>query len=70
MAGGLDKANHCEAGIFRDSVTKKSYGYQTGQRITEITLFREQGIVNDVLGTIRLSDNIMTKAADESVTLT
>ena len=67
VAGGLDEANHCEAGTFRDSITKKSYGYQTGQRITEITLFREQGIVNDVLGTIRLSDNIMTKAADESV---
>ena len=37
------------------------------QRIREITLFREQGLVNDVLGMIRLSDNIMTNAADESV---
>ena len=67
LAGGLDEANYCEAGTFRDSVTKKSYGYQTGQRITEITLFREQGIVNNVLGTIWLSDNIMRKVVDESV---
>ena len=70
LAGGLDEASHCEAAKQEPSatqVTKKSYGYQTGQRITEITLFREQGIVNGVLRTIRLSDNIMTKAVDKSV---
>ena len=39
LAGRLDDTSHCEAGTFSYSVTKKSYGYQTAQRITEITLF-------------------------------
>ena len=30
-------------------------------------LFNKQGLVNDVLGTVRLTDNIMAKVGDESV---
>ena len=33
----------------------------------EVTLFREQGQVHDIEGTIKLTDNIITKVADESV---
>ena len=29
------------------------------QRLVEISLFNEQGLMNDVLGTVRLTDNIM-----------
>ena len=32
-----------------------------------MTLFREQGQVHDIEGTIKLTDNIITKVADESV---
>ena len=42
-------------------------GYQVAQRLVEILLFNKQGLVNDVLGTVRLTDNIMAKVGDESV---
>ena len=36
-------------------------------RVVEVTLFREQGQVQDIEGTIKLTDTIITKVADESV---
>ena len=33
----------------------------------EVTLFREQVQIHDIEGTIKLTDNIITKVADESV---
>ena len=35
--------------------------------MVEVTLFREQGQVHDIEGTIKLTDNIITKVADKSV---
>ena len=67
LAGGLDDANTCEVGQFQDAKTKKTYGYQVASRVVEVTLFREQGQVHDIEGTIKLTDNIITKVPDESV---
>ena len=35
--------------------------------MVEVTLFRDQGQIHDIEGTIKLTDNIITKVADESV---
>ena len=67
LAGGLDDSNNCEVGQFKNAKTRKTYGYQVASRVVEITLFREQGQVHDIEGTIKLTDNIITKVADESV---
>ena len=42
------------------------YKYQVAQRIVEISLIQEMGLVNNVLGTIWLSDDIIAKVGDES----
>ena len=67
LTGGLDDSGNCEVGQFHDTGSRKTLGYQVAQRIVEILLFNEQGLVNDVLGTVRLTDNIMAKVGDESV---
>ena len=67
LAGSLDDSNNCEVGQFQDAKTRKTYGYQVASRVVEVTLFREQGQVHDIEGTIKLTDNIITKVADESV---
>ena len=59
LTGGLDDSGNCEVGQFHDTGSRKTLGYQVAQRIVEILLFNEQGLVNDVLGTVRLTDNIM-----------
>ena len=40
---------------------------QEKQRRVHISFFNEQGLMNDVLGTVRLTDIIMVKVGDESV---
>ena len=35
--------------------------------MVEVTLFRDQGQIHNTEGTIKLTDNIITKVADESV---
>ena len=67
LAGGLDDSNNCEVRQFQDAKTKKTFGYQVASRVVEVTLFCEQGQVHDIEGTIKLTDNIITKVADESV---
>ena len=67
LAGGLDDSGKCEVGQFQDVKTKKTYGYQVPSRGVEVTLSREQGQVHDIEGTIKLTDNIITKVADETV---
>ena len=67
LTGGLDDSGNCKVGQFHDTSSRKSLGYQVAQRLVEISLFNEQGLVNDVLGTVRLTDNIMAKVGDESV---
>ena len=67
LAGGLDDSNNCEVGQFKDAKSRKTYGYQVASRVVEVTLFCEQGQVHDIEGTIKLTDNIITKVADESV---
>ena len=67
LAGSLDDSNNCKVRQFQDTKTKKTYGYQVASSVVEVTLFREQGQVHDIEGTIKLTDNIITKVADESV---
>ena len=67
LAGGLDDSSNYEVGQFQDAKTKKTFGYQVASRVVEVTLFREQGQVHDIEGTIKLTDNIITKVADESL---
>ena len=67
LAGGLDDSSNYEVGQFQDAKTKKTFGYQVASRVVEVTLFCEQGQVHDIEGTIKLTDNIITKVADESV---
>ena len=67
LAGGLDDSGKCEVGQFQDVKTKKTDGYQVPSRGVEVTLSREQGQVHDIEGTIKLTDNIITKVADETV---
>ena len=67
LAGGLDDANNCEVRQFQDAKTRKTYGNQVASRVVEVTLFCEQGQIHDIEGTIKLTDNIFTKEADESV---
>ena len=52
---------------FRMLEQEKTYRYQVVSRAVEVTLFREQGQTHDIEGTIKLTDNIITKVADESV---
>ena len=67
LAGGLDDSNNCEVGQFQDAKTSKTYSYQVASRVVEVTLFLEQGQIQDIKGTIKLTDNIITKVADKSV---
>ena len=67
LAGGLDDSNNCKVGQFKDAKTSKTYGYQVASKVVEVTLFHEQGQVHDIEGTIKLTNNIITKVADESV---
>ena len=67
LAGGLDNSNNCKVGQFKDAKTRKTYGYQVASKVVEVTLFGEQGQVHDIEGTIKLTNNIITKVADESV---
>ena len=67
LAGGLDDAGNWEVGQFQDARTKKTYGYQVASPVIEVTLFREQGQVHDIVGTIKLTNKIITKVADKSM---
>ena len=67
LAGGLDDSGNFEVGQFQDAKTRKTYCYQVASRVVEVTLFRKQGQTHDIEGTIKLTDNIITKVADESV---
>ena len=67
LAGGLDDSNNCEVRQFQDARTRKTYRYQVVSRVVEVTLFHEQGQIHDIEGTIKLTDNIITKVADKSV---
>ena len=60
--GGLDDSGNCEVGQFYDTGSRKTLGYQVAQRLIEILLFNKQGLVNNVLGTVRLTNNIMAKS--------
>ena len=66
LAGGLDDSGNFEVGQFQDAKMRKTYGYQVASRVVEVTLFREQGQTHDIEGTIKLTDNIITKVAYES----
>ena len=67
LTGGLDDSGNCEVGQFNDTSLRKTLGDQVAQKLVEISLFNKQGLVNDILGTVRLTDNIMAKVGDESV---
>ena len=67
LTGGLNDSGNCEVSQFHDTSSRKNLGYQVAQRLVEISLFNKQELVNDVLGTVRLTDYIMAKVGDESV---
>ena len=58
LASGLDDSGSWEVGQFPDTSSRKTLGYQVAQRLVEISLFNKQGLVNDILVTVRLTDNI------------
>ena len=67
MAGGLDDGHNCEVGIVYDSKTGARYGGQVAQSVLEVSLFEETGFVNELSGEIRLSDGIVARVTDRSV---
>ena len=50
LTGDLDDSSHCSVGTHEAG--GKKLGYQTAQRVLEISLFVEQGKINDAAGTI------------------
>ena len=65
LTGDLDDSSHCSVGTH--SFDGKKLGYQAAQRVLEISLFTEQGEINDAAGTIKLPDGLLAKYKDETV---
>ena len=65
LTGDLDDSSHCSVGTHESG--GKKLGYQTAQRVLEISLFVEQGEINDAAGTIKLPDGLLARYKDETV---
>jgi hypothetical protein len=65
LTGDLDDSSACTVGT-HDAGGKK-LGYQTAQRVLEVSLFMEQGEINDAAGTIKLPDGLLARYKDETV---
>ena len=65
LTGDLDDSAQCSVGTHEAG--GKKLGYQTAQRVLEISLFIEQGKINDAAGTIKLPDGHLARYKDETV---
>ena len=65
LTGDLDDSSHCSVGTH--AVGDKKLGNQAAQRVLEISLFTEQGEIDDAAGTIKLPDGLLAKYKDETV---
>jgi hypothetical protein len=65
LTGDLDDSSACSVGVHE--VGGKKLGHQTAQRVLEVSLFIEQGEINDAAGTIKLPAGLLARYKDETV---
>ena len=65
LTGDLNDSSHCFVGTHEAGGQK--LGYQTAQRVLEISLFIEQGEIKDTASTIKLPDGLLARYKDKTV---